>query len=91
MSEATYRIKPLEWEASRDSDWFTADTVFCSFHVQRVDDAWEWRYCIDEYHDEGSEQCESLEDGKQKAEAFYMKRLMPALEPIGTLPFSGYP
>lgn len=42
-----------------------------------------WSYCFDEYYDEGKEDCDSVEDGKAKAEAFYLSRLMPALALCG--------
>lgn len=76
----TYRIKALEWKEVRP-DWFSVGAVFGSMHVECHDDGcWSWRYCFDEYYDEGQHSCESAEAGKKAAEAFYLGRLLPALE-----------
>lgn len=39
-----------------------------------------WRYCVDEFYDEGECACTSIEEGKQQAEEWYLARLLPALE-----------
>lgn len=84
-----YRIKPLGWKLVRrdaDGEWWTAPTVFGSIDVEE-DPSWHarfsWRYCFDEYYDEGRHDCESIEDGKRQAEEFYLSRLLPALEQTG--------
>lgn len=82
----TYTIKPLEWKGETDTfgdERYTAETCFATFNVYKNadDPQWRWDWCISEYHDEGYCDCESLEDGKQKAEAYWISRIMPALEP----------
>lgn len=77
---ALYRIKPLQWEQI-NPDWWETSSIFCTLHVVR-DDGWTWRYCIDEFYDEGQHPCESLEEGKQQAEKFYLERLLPSLEEV---------
>lgn len=79
-----FRIAPLEWRCHRpaghaDGEWWSADTVFGSIDVEDFYGRFRWRYCVDEYYDEGSEECENVEDGKAKAEAWYHGRLKPAL------------
>jgi hypothetical protein len=68
---------PLKWR----KDWgpdeeggvsYTAGAYgFGTYSVRRwtKDEPWQWRYCFDEYYDEGDEQCDSLADGKRKAQA----------------------
>jgi len=86
----TYTIKPLPWEHTvrDDHESWTAQTVFCTVEVSRntwdTEDgakwsAWKFSYCRDEYYDEHSETVDDAEDGKAKAEAWYMKTLAPAL------------
>ena len=79
-----YRIKPLEWEDYEDSDGLDsarAPSIFSEIYViQDEPGVFHWRYCVDEYYDEGSESCESIEDGKAKAQAWYLNRLLPALD-----------
>lgn len=81
----TYRIKPLQWEHYERDGYQTwhANSVFCELHVDLEPDGHcYWRYCIDEYYDEGQHDCESPEAGKAAAEKFYLDRLLPALEQI---------
>lgn len=82
----TYTIKPLDWKLNDhhpddgDSERWSVSTIFGSINVDREEgDYFQWRHCFDEYYDEGQESCDSIEDGKEKAEAFYLGRLMPAL------------
>jgi hypothetical protein len=80
-----YRIRPLEWRLTtdcNDNDHWHAATVFGGMAVYREQHSgWGWGYCFEEYYDEAIHCCESAEDGKQQAEAFYLSRLLPALEP----------
>lgn len=83
--ESLYRIKPLGWQLCRDSPedgaWWRTDTVFGSIDVlSEPDGSCRWKYCFDEYYDEASHDCESVDEGKRLAEAFYLGRLLPALE-----------
>ena len=91
MSDKTYRLMPLDWKLIRDNPkdgtWWTASTVFGSIDVEVS--PWSqchWRYCFDEYYDEASQTCESIEAGKAEAEAFYLTRILPAVELIGVHP-----
>jgi len=90
------KIKKITWEEM--PDWrdnneseFRFSSIFGSITVRRswryednqdIPDGYSWDYCFDEFYDEASHCCESYEDGKQKAEVFYLSRLMPALEEI---------
>ena len=79
-----YRIKPLEWTQSCKTWWLTsggwcASTVVGTFMV------WEYepgqvRWAIHE--ERGYFTCDSIEDGKAKAEAYYRERLLATLEPV---------
>lgn len=75
----TYKIKRLEW-VPNCQQW-EANTIFGSLFVnQEEDGSVFFSYCVDEYYDEGRESCESIEEGKAKAEAWYLSRLVPALD-----------
>ena len=86
-----YRIKPLVWEFHRNQwreEWWTADTAnFGILRVGRVFDhdgveAFVFRYCVDEFYDEGEFPCDSFEHGKQLAEQWRLERLLKELEPV---------
>lgn len=81
--ELTYKIRPLVWESYVLSDgvskMLTTQTIWGSMRVEHEDGCVKWSYCFDEYYDEDDYRCESIEDGKQKAEAFYLSRLKDAL------------
>jgi len=90
MSPKTaYIIKDLEWEE------YTYGTVlrfcYCAsiFGTMRVEknynDRWQWSYCFNEYYDEDCFTCDSLEDGKAKANEFYLSRLIPGLENVSSI------
>lgn len=81
-----YTVLPLEWKRSANPEypnWYTASTIFGDITIDCDDDTWHYRYCFDEYYDEGRATCDSFEDAKEKAEAFYLRRLLPALEKAG--------
>jgi hypothetical protein len=81
----SFRIRPLEWERCRPEDpppyeWWWAKTVLGDIHVECDEEGrCSWRYCFDEYYDEGKHDCDSIVDGKAAAEAFYLERILPAL------------
>lgn len=83
-----FKLKALEWQQIRDAshqdgEWWTASTVFGSLDVEKSESGrYLWRYCFDEYYDEGSDGCDSVEEGKGAAERLYLSRIMPALESI---------
>lgn len=79
MSEPAYRIKPLEW-VKRGSAWRLSKTIFgtlevissaarCRFFWYTPDREWEY-------------ECDSIEGGKEKAEAWYRAKLLEALEEV---------
>jgi hypothetical protein len=73
-------IKPLEWEQCRDWRMFTASTPFGQYRVEQEDNGQcKWGYCFNEYYDEETFECESIDDGKQKAWDNWLKRITPAL------------
>lgn len=87
-----YVIAPLVWESRNDHDFKTehhwADSPFGTLHVDEVireegdengPKEYKFSYCVDEFYDEGSEQVESIDDGKKRAEQFLIDRIMPAL------------
>lgn len=84
VAAPAYHVRPLEWSLVRDNiegvTWWMASTIFGDLHVESGPDRGPaWRYCFDEYYDEGQHDCASLEEGKVAAEAFYLSRLLPAL------------
>lgn len=81
MSEPVYRIKPLVWERfDRDGESWASTSTRILGNIRVYDGYWE--YCVDEYYDEGRNDCTSIEDGIAKAEAWYRGRLMEALEEV---------
>lgn len=79
----TYRIRPLQWKFYENIQRWDADTIFCQLHVEKDEDGtFRWKFCVDEFYDEGSETAESFDDGKAKAQAWYLNRLLPALSEV---------
>ena len=75
-----YRIKPLEWTTNAYGDFY-ANSRAC-YKVEKTSaDQIMWGYCWDEYYDEAQYECESYEEGKQKAEEHYQKRVKEFLTP----------
>ena len=87
------KIKPLEWE-KRLRKYYTfdneyLDTIlfvktilgFIEIYYNNTDagDSWMWSYRTCDEQATTIFLCESLEDGKQKAEEFYLKKLKEAL------------
>jgi hypothetical protein len=78
-----YRVRPLEWVQTRDADHkqgecWKASTVLGSLHVGWVRAVgFRWLCHLSAYHD-----CESIVDGKVQAEAFYLGRILAALEEV---------
>lgn len=78
---ALYLVRPLKWRHVRDDCW-TADTVLGSINVELDGDCYVWQFCFDEFYDEGRYAVSSVAEGKREAEAFYLRRLLPALDPV---------
>lgn len=82
----TYAIKALEWFAAENMKSFTADSALAAFTVidlgqydEPVEcERWHFQYYVSE-GDADSIPCDSPEAGKARAEAWYLKRLLPAL------------
>ena len=79
-----YTIKPLRWDwDSRSPGWdsvtghWKAKTPVGDFSVWPSGIGSRWRL-----EGEFSRPCESIDDGKAKAEAYYRERLLPALVPV---------
>lgn len=86
MTTPIVQIKPVEWEVVRNDEgdkWHTFRSIFGSIDVFDDEDGCRWRWCFDEYYDEGQRDCESFDEGKAEAEQFYMERLSPAFESVG--------
>lgn len=71
-------VKPLEWVAWVDG--FQAHTPFGSYTVEPPDHeigrrSHTWRYCFDEYYDEDTTTCDTIEDGKAAAQAHWNDRV----------------
>lgn len=76
MNEPVYRIKPLAWVQSPIFTSCSARSVFGPIVVMMVDDLYEWSCGPD------SHSCDSIEGGKEKAEAWYRAKLLEALEEV---------
>ena len=79
-----YTILPLKWVRISDDRW-VADSPVGRFVVRFNGCGWEW-YVIGQTV---SVDCDSIDDGKAKAEAYYRERLMGALEPVPVFPAEG--
>ena len=72
-----YTIKPIAWECISEYRW-VADTVVGRLAVRSSGNRTQWYLCDSGLiHD-----CDSIDDGKAKAEAYYRERLLPALVPV---------
>lgn len=84
----TYRIKALEWQKTPNGiDAFCILGDFSVYkHFYDPDDDtkfwWVWSFCFDEYYNEGHQQCRTMKEGKQRAEALYLERIKQALETV---------
>lgn len=77
-----YQISPLEWDGKTcgTEAFYTASTPFGQYAVSQDDDgSCRWSYCFDEYYDDGTTHCDSLEDAKRLAEEHWQQRLLSAL------------
>lgn len=80
-----YKIKPLEWEELEDiapdlEKQYKSHTPICRFKIEKwASGDWAYRYCFDEYHDDGGNMCEDLNDGKAKCEKIWTERLRKCL------------
>lgn len=79
-------ITPFEWDQNgpdEDGDIFCdAQTPFGSYRVELLAGVFKWSYCFDEYYDEDSTECESIEDGKAKAWEHWVERVSRGLTSV---------
>ena len=73
-----YTIRPLEWLNARHSYYAEAKSLLGWFHIRESSAGliWECPNCM------ARGKCESIDDGKAKAEAYYRERLLTALVPV---------
>jgi len=77
----TYRIRPLVWRDKKNGMESEAESYLGKFSVDPLNSKWFWSWsCSDEG---ATSQCDSLADGKQKAEDWYRSQILPALEEVG--------
>lgn len=81
-------LTPLIWVTTwglgsrEDGDeWYQATTPFGSYHVNRCEGEWLWRYCFDEYYDEDEASCNDLQSGKNAAQAHWDERVADIVAP----------
>lgn len=93
LKTAVFRIKPLQWTKKFDEYYqqFQANVPMGSYTVERNRedsdpqkpwDKWQVRYFFDEYYDEGSQDVQSAQEGKQWAADDWISRITPALAQI---------
>lgn len=80
----TYKIKPLKWKRAAPEGYWQAESIFGELFIRQpslgVRRSWAFKYCVDEYYDRGTIDAASFRDAKEKANKWYLERLMPALE-----------
>lgn len=80
-----YKIKQLEWEelevsATDLEKQYEACTPICRFEIEKwASGDWAYRYCFDEYYDDGMSSCRDLEDGKAICEKIWTERIKKCL------------
>ena len=76
-----YTLNPLNWKdytidgVTSASARVPMGIYFVSIHHDKM----KWGYCFDEYHDEDSFECGTLEEGKELAWKEWQKRIGEAL------------
>ena len=84
----TYTIDPLVWvdygKGKSPYKSYCSDCIFGQFTLWWCGYQKSWRldWCFEEYYDEGSELCDSFNQGKEVATALFMHRLLPALTEV---------
>lgn len=86
-----YRIKPLVWTFSEHDgyqSWSADSRVFKTLSVERNNwndgewSSWKFKWCVDEFYDEGAEEVESAEVGKKRAEEWFLSRVSLCLDAV---------
>ena len=79
MSDKTYKIRDLEWEQDDEGLWWADGSFESELDLGlRFVVAESYWYLAGDYRHE----CDSIEDGKAKAEAHYRKLLEGCLEEV---------
>lgn len=91
----TYQIKPIKWEKSVNEYegkeiTYQFNSIFGSIRIEilprkRAEElGWDtsvlFKYCFAEYYDEGHEYYSTVKEAKERANKFYLERLLPALK-----------
>jgi len=80
-----YKIKPLKWKKINHgypdlAEKYEANTPICKFEIEQwASGDWAYRYCFDEYYDDGMYSCKNLKDGKAKCRKIWTKRIKECL------------
>ena len=78
MTKTTYTIKPLVWTCIGTT--YSANSVIATFIIYKYSGQWFVSSCFDGCEDI-DEACSGPQEGKAKAEAFYLERIKQALVP----------
>ena len=82
----TYKIKPLKWTKDKlieAYDSIHASTSFGNYSIiLHEDGSYRWYYCFDEYYDEDDFECDSIKEGKIKAQEHWIERISGALKKV---------
>jgi hypothetical protein len=78
MTEQLYKVKPLVWVEDADGLWL-AKAAGTTYSVWTIcgRTSWDWT-------ESAVQRCDSVEDGKAKAEQHHRERIAAALEPMET-------
>lgn len=71
----TYTIKPLKWKPCAAGQYWYADSAYGTWTIEKWPEGFRWSVCIDEFYDEPSGRCDTLEQAKDSAEAYYRERV----------------
>lgn len=94
----TYTIKPIKWKrtvykgSDGDKITYSFSSIFGPIRVLKYphelsseygwDAPIQFKYCFVEYYDEGHEYFSTVKEAKERANKFYLERLLPALKEI---------
>ena len=82
-----YRIRALKWTTASSDSYAEAKTLIGWLYVEIWPDRKRWTCPANSARGD----CDSIEDGKAKAEAYYRERLLAALEPVPNVVVVGEP
>jgi hypothetical protein len=70
-------LKQFKWESHQDGQFFSVGTPFGNYTIDAED--CQWRFCFDEFYDEGEFTCDSVEECKTAAWNHWVERISPML------------